>query len=565
MLGKRRAVVIATAIVAVTAVASTSTRSAQAMPRSAPRCTIVGTQRNDRLVGTDGRDVICGRGGDDVLIGSAGNDILIGGSGKDDMRGGTGADTLRGGSGRDHLDGSTGPDREIGGDGNDTALGGPGSDRLAGGLGNDDLTGGSNADSIDGGAGTNWCIVDGSDTSEHCIYDTTPAHTDQVIYSADTVDVTEATQTVTVRVHVVDDTGVSGVAIDASDATPWYTSRNTAHLVSGDIRDGWWESQLTFPRYARPGTFVPDVLAVDRVQRENRDVLADFPLTVVDTTPDTELPAVTLEKPLLQDSYNVESGPATIPVRAHITDALSGVDPRRIFAILWSPNPDGFEVLGHTASLNLASGNLHDGIWTGEVGLAQGEQSGDWNLEIFVRDRANSGSEYGVDYWGPAMYGGPSMRIDRENLPIPAGLGSVSVLGSDPDPIPPTVHGVSVTPDTVDTLPGATSVTITGQAEDSGSGVAMLAFRLRPATIDNDTPILGSGSTLIAGTTADGTWSGTIQLPQGVPPGTYYLQVFAYDEDGNSAIYMGNGFPDNWFAGVLDTNPTVTVVDTSGP
>lgn len=565
MLGKRRSVVIAATVMAMIGFASARPSGAQATPRSAPRCTIVGTTHGDRLVGTAGRDVICGRGGNDVLVGRGGDDLLLGGSGKDDLSGGAGADTLRGGPGRDHLDGSTGPDRELGGDGNDTALGGPGGDRLAGGPGNDDLTGGPAADSIDGGAGTNWCIVDGTDTSRHCIYDTSPAHADRVVYSADSVDVTKSEQSVTVRVHITDDTGVSGVAINPSDDTPWYPSRNTAHLVSGDIRDGWWESQLTFPRYARPGTFVPDVLTVDRVQRENHDILGDFPLTVLDSTPDTELPALTLEKPLVQDSYDVQSGPATIPVKAHITDALSGVDPGRIFAILWSPNPGGYEVLGHPAGLNLASGDLHDGIWTGKVFLDQGEQSGDWNLEIFVRDRASSGSEYGVDYWGPAMYGGPSMRIDRENLPIPGGLGSVSVLGSDPDSTPPLVHGVSVTPDTVDTLPGPTSVTVTGQAEDSGSGVSVLAFRLRPATIDAGTPSLGSGSTLVAGTTADGTWSGTIDLPQGLPPDTYYVQVFAYDNDGNSAIYMGSGFPDNWFAGVLDTNPTVTVVDTSGP
>jgi len=98
---------------------------------------------------------------------------------------------------------------------------------------------------------------------------------------------------------------VSGVAIGPSDDTPWYPSRNTAYLVSGDIRDGWWESRLAFPGYARPSTFLPEVLMVDRVQQESHDVLTNFPLSVLDRTPDTELPALTLEKLTVVDT----SGP----------------------------------------------------------------------------------------------------------------------------------------------------------------------------------------------------------------------------------------------------------------
>ncbi len=66
-----------------------------------PRCTITGTQGNDKLRGTAGKDVICGLAGNDTLSGWEGDDILIGGKGGDAMYGGADNDTLNGGPGTD--------------------------------------------------------------------------------------------------------------------------------------------------------------------------------------------------------------------------------------------------------------------------------------------------------------------------------------------------------------------------------------------------------------------------------------------------------------------------------
>ncbi len=109
----------------------------KALPRT--RCTIRGTDGNDRLLGTPRNDVICGFRGSDLIRGGRGRDRLFGGGGNDRIYGGAGNDLLRGRSGRDRLVGGRGRDRLYGDRGADSissrdrrrdrVLGGKGSDR----------------------------------------------------------------------------------------------------------------------------------------------------------------------------------------------------------------------------------------------------------------------------------------------------------------------------------------------------------------------------------------------------------------------------------------------------
>jgi acetyl esterase/lipase len=92
-------------------------------------CTVMGTDRDDRLVGTSGDDVICALAGDDVVRARGGNDVVVGGPGDDRLYGGGGDDTLVGGDGDDRLHGQSGKDVLVGGPGSDRALGGAGRDR----------------------------------------------------------------------------------------------------------------------------------------------------------------------------------------------------------------------------------------------------------------------------------------------------------------------------------------------------------------------------------------------------------------------------------------------------
>ncbi len=120
------------------------------------RCTIRGTDEEDRLIGTPGRDVICALEGNDTVRGLGGNDVIRGGDGKDRLYGGTGNDRLYGDQGPDRLSGQRGRDRLVGGTGRD---------RLYGGRGNDSLSGRDSGrlDRLSGGPGRDRAKVDKRD------------------------------------------------------------------------------------------------------------------------------------------------------------------------------------------------------------------------------------------------------------------------------------------------------------------------------------------------------------------------------------------------------------------
>jgi Ca2+-binding RTX toxin-like protein len=102
-------------------------------PKSVPasRCTIRGTDGDDRLAGTPGQDFICGLGGNDRIRGFRGRDVIRGGTGRDRLYGGKGNDRLYGGAGRDLLRGQSGHDRLVGGRGTDSLYGDRGNDSIS--------------------------------------------------------------------------------------------------------------------------------------------------------------------------------------------------------------------------------------------------------------------------------------------------------------------------------------------------------------------------------------------------------------------------------------------------
>jgi hypothetical protein len=111
------------------------------------RCTIRGTDEDDRLDGTRRRDVICGLDGNDRIRGRGGNDVI------------------RGGRGNDRLYGNRGADRISGQSGNDRIVGGAGRDRLNGNAGRDSLSSRDSRqrDRVSGGRGRDRAKVDRAD------------------------------------------------------------------------------------------------------------------------------------------------------------------------------------------------------------------------------------------------------------------------------------------------------------------------------------------------------------------------------------------------------------------
>ena len=111
-------------------------------------------------------------------------------------------------------------------------LGGPDGDLLSGQDGNDDLSGEGGTDSLDGGSGTNWCTVGSADSQTRCVYDASAPKIGYATVSPNPVDVTTQTAVVTVRAHIVDDTGVAHVQFT------WGTPRLVCATASGRARQG---------------------------------------------------------------------------------------------------------------------------------------------------------------------------------------------------------------------------------------------------------------------------------------------------------------------------------------
>ena len=139
-----------TALFIATCLTITVAPSAQAKAKpkafNGKTCTIVGTNKSDKLTGTSKADVICGLGGKDTINGLGGSDTIDGGAGNDILSGGAGNDLIDGGAGNDAINGEIGNDILSGDSGNDTLNGGAGNDSLQGEAGADVFAGGAGSD-----------------------------------------------------------------------------------------------------------------------------------------------------------------------------------------------------------------------------------------------------------------------------------------------------------------------------------------------------------------------------------------------------------------------------------
>ncbi len=563
------------------------------------RCTEVGTGGPDRLIGTAERDVICGLGGRDTIAARGGNDLIEAGRGDDAVDAGAGADVVFAGGGNDDAAGGVGPgsDRLHGGSGADQLGGGDGADRLWGDAGedvgggdagpdllyggthddwlsgdagadtllgqgdNDDLVGGPSGDELNGGEGTNWCTLDAQDIQRRCVYDRELPEADRVSVSADRVDVTHGDREVTVRVHVTDDTGVTSVGVSPGPDAQHFPYA-IASLRSGDVRNGWWDARLVFRRWSMPGTYHVQVRLWDRVQRRGT-VETTTTIQVLDRTPDLEQPAAFLLNPAPTDSFDVRTTWASVPVRARLIDAISGVN--KAEACIHEPRIDGRAIAMTCANMQLRSGGVHDGIWVAPLWIDRQAAGGLWNVSIATVDEAHSRSGQRLTWLGPGEY--HDWADPQYERPLPDGMGSFNVVGSSrSDTTPPSVTSVNVTPTEVDTLGGPATVRFTVQASDArGGGVRGVYVALVPFDDDGTGPQgLDTSLDLIEGGPLNGTWTGTFRFPQGSPPDTYYLSVLVWDQLDNMRRYVSTGHPDAPFSDhLLENNPTVTVVEST--
>lgn len=531
---RRRVVAFGTLFVSLMLVAALPPASARpVMTTSGVRCTIVGTAGADVLVGTPHRDVICGRGGSDVIRGRGGDDVIDGGAGDDRMSGGPGSDTVIGGSGadivsgdagNDDLRGGRGADRVSGRAGADHANGETGDDVVSGDAGDDDLSGGPGSDVVDGGAGFNLCDVasEAGDQQLRCATDASKPVVEDVTLSRTTIDVSTSAQTVRIKAHVTDDTGVKSVQIG-----------NSASLESGTPRDGIWVTTARIPRFVAPGPRDIDVIVRDRVGRDTFDTRADA-FVIVNTVYDREMPA--LQSLILSaSSLDVRTSAQRITANVHVTDDLAG--PTDVYLCPSHAMPSGlptFRQAGACALMSQTSGTATDSRWKASLEIPKGAPSGTWNVAVWISDAAGNRAN---DFWlGPDELAAVDTTHEPRYRAIPDGAGAFTVLGSTADAHAPVLTSLNLSPATVDTSSGAVQVTahIAGTDLEGITGASLFisgyaGYPNNPNWIDTVQIAWVQDFVRVSGTPQNGVWRATFVVPGGTPNGTYWLQAVLMD------------------------------------
>ncbi|MFJ9387291.1 calcium-binding protein [Nocardioides sp. NPDC101246] len=382
----------------------------------------------DNIWGEDGGDVISGGDHFDVISGGAGADRIYGGAGGDSINGGTSGDAISGGSGADSVSGGDGNDSISGGDGNDrlagnagddqlhgnnnldTVSGGSGQDRLwgdsgadtlNGGDGNDKLSGGTGLDEVHGNAGTNTCYYDVYDYLYGCFRDTKAPVIVEASLSPTAVNSDSGDTKVRVRIHVKDDLRVSrvqGWVSGLADDNPAQLYTNFIPMVSGGVRDGWWQGYVTVPRWTPGGKLSLEAIATDTSGRTT-DKFDVASVQVTSTNPDTAPPVVKL-KSLSTTSVDVRTGAKTIKAVLTLTDRIgvTKMNGLKSLSVCFGRTMDGDFICG--ADPVRTAGTIYSGEWTVSLTVPKGTPTGVYDLQITADDRILVSE----DYYGPHLY-----------------------------------------------------------------------------------------------------------------------------------------------------------------
>jgi hypothetical protein len=351
------------------------------------------------------------------------------------------------------------------------------------------------------------------------------------------VDVTEADAPLTLEFRLTDDTGIGAWSVvQALLSEYWPETSVQASVpvpgpgrVSGTVRDGVWRVELVVPRYTRPGDYDLVVGANDRVGRSGQRQVLDA-LRVENRTPDDTAPEVVSAEVTSSTSVTQDGASRTVlTLTARIVDELSGVSPDGMLCLARQDAAGEYQPLnGCPGGVGLVSGTSHDGLWRGIAALPDGAAGGRWSISLAVKDRAQVDSTW----WSAPRHqrwvdtGGMSDRI----RPFPDGVGDVDVAGVE-DPDPPSVASATLTPERVDTLYATQTVALTVRLTDlDGDGVRLVDAYLYS---NEGTPDLSLPSATAvaptAGTRTDGTWTLTLTLPRGAPPGSYGVDLRVQD------------------------------------
>ncbi len=291
--------------------------------------------------------------------------------------------------------------------------------------------------------------------------DSTPPAVVSFSFSAPSVDVTSAAQSVTARARITD--GGSGVALPISgglwsDTAPQYAGEPTVRRVSGTAFDGTYEFTWSLMRGAAPGPWTASISASDAAGNTNYGDEGTAVLTVVNRgVADITAPEVVAFE-VSPASVDVRTADQRVTVRARIVDAGTGVIPP--FIDVWLPETGMSLAWGE---LERTSGTAQDGWYEWSTTVPRGTMAGSWTIDLWplVDQQGNEG-------W----FGGTEFDATLDVF-----------YSASADVTAPRVESLTVTPSTLDPGDPLAAITIRARVTDAGAGVVQPELLLAPETM----------------------------------------------------------------------------------
>ena len=216
---------------------------------------------------------------------------------------------------------------------------------------------------------------------------TTPSSTSEV-------DVTEASQTIVIRAHLTDASGVERVTMNVFNTTSNGSVGKSSFapefaLVSGDEKDGVYEATLILDSDTRPGNYQCDLKVWDVLGNTPflSNVVGRVSFTVINNAGDFDAPALeflTITTPSSTSEVDVTEASQTIVFRAHLTDA-SGVE--RVTMNVFNTTSNGSVGKSSFApEFALVSGDEKDGVYEATLILDSDTRPGNYQCDLMVWD-----------------------------------------------------------------------------------------------------------------------------------------------------------------------------------
>jgi hypothetical protein len=229
--------------------------------------------------------------------------------------------------------------------------------------------------------------------------DTTAPQVVSIAIAPGAIDISTASQNITVTLHITDnESGFENANVFLIDASPDFVISGylpASSRISGTSLDGIYSVTVAVPLYAQPGTWRVDT-RIEDVARNVREfgpgnepypVPADALFTVANTgTIDTAGPVLQSFTSSPAAVFTADST-AQVTATIHCTEDLSGF--KYGFVYLYDPT-GAFQGVTYFQDTQRTSGDAFDGTYTVPVTIPLGSAPGTWSLSIYLRDEVGN-------------------------------------------------------------------------------------------------------------------------------------------------------------------------------